>query len=62
MRYEIFRIFELDVVLEFMSRFLDSFRENWLSVKMLIYKKESVIESVILSVMEFWKLGLKWLK
>ena len=55
----VFRIFELDIVWEFMSRLLDNFRENWLSVKMLIYKEESVIESVILSVMEFWKLGDK---
>ena len=53
------RIFELDIVWEFMSRLLDNFRENWLSVKMPIYKEESVIESVILSVMEFWKLGDK---
>lgn len=52
-RYEIFRIFELDVVLEFMSRFLDSFRENWLSVKMLINKEESVIECVIFGAVEF---------
>ena len=36
-----------------MSRLLDNFRENWLSVKMPIYKEESVIEGVIFSVMGF---------
>ena len=40
-----------------MSRLLDNFRENWLSVKMLINKEESVIKGVIFSVMWFWKLG-----
>lgn len=36
-----------------MSRLLDNFRENWLSVKMLINKEESVIKGVIFSVMWF---------
>ena len=40
-----------------MSRLFDNFRENWLSVKMLINKEESVIESVIFSVMGVLKLG-----
>ena len=57
MRYGIFIFFELDVVWEIMSRLLDSFRENWLSVEMLINKEESVIECVIFGAVEFWKMG-----
>lgn len=53
----VFYIFELDMVWEFISWLLDNFRENWLSVKMLINKEESVIESVIFSVMGVLKLG-----
>lgn len=52
-----FYIFELDVVWEFMPQLLDSFRENWLSVKMLINKEESCVKGVIFCVVEFWKLG-----
>ena len=51
-----FYIFELDVVWEFMPRLLCNFRENWLSVKMLINKEESWVEGVIFGVVEFWKL------
>lgn len=36
-----------------MSRLLDNFRENWLSVKMLIYKEESVIGWVVFGGMRF---------
>lgn len=36
-----------------MSRLLGSFRENWLSVKMLIYKEESLVEGVIFGVIGF---------
>ena len=44
---------------------IDNFRENWLSVKMLINKEESCVKGVIFSVVEFWKLDdevVKWLK
>lgn len=33
-----------------MSRLLDNFRENWLSVKMFIYKEESLVDGVIFGV------------
>lgn len=36
-----------------MSRLLDSFRENWLSVKMLINKKESRVGWMVFGIMEF---------
>lgn len=40
-----------------MSRLFDNFRENWLSVKMLINKEESCVKGVIFSVMWVLKLG-----
>lgn len=45
-----------------MSRLLDNFRENWLSVKVLIYKEESVIGWMVFGVnrIEFWV--TKWVK
>ena len=53
----VFCIFELDMVWEFISWLLDNFRENWLSVKMLINKEESMIGGVVFGVIGFWKLG-----
>ena len=45
-----------------MSRLLDNFRENWLSVKMLINKEDLEISGVILVWLDFENYELKWMK